>query len=136
MAGSRARRTHKAPVHYGFEDMVAYALSIEEDEPSSFKKAMQDNNSKEWKVVMDEEMESLKNNQTWELVRFPKGKWVIGCKYMQRKKELQDPMVSDIRLDWWLRDLLKRTVWTIMRCFLYTITKIAIKFQQSSSIII
>jgi hypothetical protein len=29
---------------------------------------------------------------------------------MQRKKELQDPMVSDIRLDWWLRDLLKRTV--------------------------
>jgi hypothetical protein len=56
--------------------------------------------------------------------------------YMQRKNELQDPMVSDIRLDWWLRDLLKRKVWTIMKYFLYKIMKIAINFQQLSSIIV
>jgi hypothetical protein len=52
--------------------MVAYALNIEEDEPSSFNKAMQDKNCMEWKVAMDEEMEFLKKNETWELVKLPK----------------------------------------------------------------
>jgi hypothetical protein len=54
--------------------MVAYALSIEEDEPS-FKKAMQDNNSEEWKAAMDEEMEYLKRTKLGNLLaRLPKGK--------------------------------------------------------------
>jgi transposase InsO family protein len=87
LARGRARRTQKAPVRYGFEDMVAYALNIEEDEPSSFNKAMQDKICLEWKVAMDEEMESLKKNETWELVKLPKGKRAIGCKWVYAKKE-------------------------------------------------
>ena len=87
LAGSKARRTHKALVRYRFEDMVAYALNIEEDEPSSFNKAMQDDNCKEWKAAMDEEMESFKKNQTCELVKLPKRKRAIGCKWVYAKKE-------------------------------------------------
>jgi hypothetical protein len=87
LACGRARRMQKALVCYEFEDMVAYALNIEEDEPSSFSKAMQDKNCKEWKVGMEEEMESIKKNQTWELVRLPKGKRAIGCKWVYAKKE-------------------------------------------------
>ena len=33
-----------------------------------------------------EEMESLKKNDTWHLVQFPKGKRVIGCKWVYKKK--------------------------------------------------
>ena len=32
-------------------------------------------------------MESLKKNKTWELLELPKGKKLIGCKWVFRKKE-------------------------------------------------
>ena len=36
---------------------------------------------------MVEELELLKKNNTWELVQLPKGKRVVGCKWVYRKKE-------------------------------------------------
>lgn len=35
---------------------------------------------------MVEEMESLKNNETWNLVQVPQGKRAIGCKWVHKKK--------------------------------------------------
>ena len=35
----------------------------------------------EWTVAMTEEMESLHKNQTWELVKPPRGQKIIGCKW-------------------------------------------------------
>ena len=37
--------------------------------------------------AMEEEMQSLHKNQTWELVELPKGKRGIGCKCVYKKKE-------------------------------------------------
>jgi hypothetical protein len=34
-----------------------------------------------------EEIESLHKNQTWDLVKLPKRKWVIRCKCVFKKKE-------------------------------------------------
>ena len=36
---------------------------------------------------MTEEMESLHKNQTWELVKLPRGQKIIGCKWVFKKKE-------------------------------------------------
>ena len=36
---------------------------------------------------MEEEMQSLHKNLTWELVELPKGKRAIGCKLVYKKKE-------------------------------------------------
>ena len=36
---------------------------------------------------MQEEMESLHKNQTWYLVKLPKGKKVVRCKWVFKKKE-------------------------------------------------
>ena len=36
---------------------------------------------------MMEEMESLHRNETWVLVKRPKGIRIVGCKWVYRKKE-------------------------------------------------
>ncbi|CAM8887274.1 unnamed protein product [Rhodiola kirilowii] len=36
---------------------------------------------------MDEEMESLIKNETWELVNRPKGQKLVGCKWIFKRKE-------------------------------------------------
>ena len=58
-----------------FVDMVAYALPIvDNDVPSTYKEAISRLKSVQWKLAMDEEMQSLHKNRTWELVTLPKEK--------------------------------------------------------------
>ena len=75
---------------YDFEDMVAYALQVAEEveslEPSSYRDAITCAESGQWIAAMGEEMESLHKNQTWELVKLPKGRKVVGCKWIFKKK--------------------------------------------------
>jgi hypothetical protein len=71
-----------------FIDMVAYALPMFEDDiPSTYKEVVRTSESNEWKKAMDDEMQSLHKNQTWDLVQLPKGKKEIGCKWVYTKKE-------------------------------------------------
>ena len=60
-----------------YADMVAYALSVAESieipEPSTYNEAISSDEAAEWIVAMTEEMESLHKNQTWELVKPPRG---------------------------------------------------------------
>ena len=53
----------------------------------SYKDATNSTDNDKWLVAMSEEMESLHKNRTWELVKLPKGKKVIGCKWVYQKKE-------------------------------------------------
>jgi len=43
-------------------------------EPECYEEAMQVESRKKWEVAMEEEMDSLMHNQTWDLVRLPVGK--------------------------------------------------------------
>ena len=40
-----------------------------------------------WVVAVQEEVESLHKNETWDLVKFPVGKRVISCKWIFKKTE-------------------------------------------------
>ncbi|KAG8499730.1 hypothetical protein CXB51_006318 [Gossypium anomalum] len=80
----RPRREIRIPAR--FDDMVAYALLIADDDvPSTYTEARSNPDDVKWKQAMNEEMQSLHKNRTWELVTLPKGKKAIGCKWKLQK---------------------------------------------------
>nr|KYP62383.1 Retrovirus-related Pol polyprotein from transposon TNT 1-94 [Cajanus cajan] len=88
----KPKRVIKPPERYGFEDMATYALhaaeEIDSDEPTTYKEAISHPEAEKWILAMREEMESLYKNQTWKLVELPKGRHVVGCKWIYKKKSI------------------------------------------------
>ena len=87
LVSGRRRRITRAPIRYGFEEMVNYALVIGTDDPSNFREVIHSQEKEGCVGVMAEEMESLHKNMTWELVPLPAGKRAIGCKWVFKKKQ-------------------------------------------------
>ncbi|KAH9726184.1 hypothetical protein KPL70_008163 [Citrus sinensis] len=88
IATRRPRREIKKPGWLTKDMVVAYALPvIDDDIPNTFGEALRSNESDQWKQAMEEEMKSLHQNQTWELVKLPKGKRAIGNKWVYTKKQ-------------------------------------------------
>ena len=48
-----------------------YLLMTNSGEPECYEEAMQVETRKKWEQGMDEEMDSLVRNQTWDLVKLP-----------------------------------------------------------------
>ncbi|GKV31786.1 hypothetical protein SLEP1_g40452 [Rubroshorea leprosula] len=53
--------------------VCAYLVLSEEHEPTSFKEVCESVNFDQWRGAMEEEMESLHKNKTWDLVQLPEG---------------------------------------------------------------
>ncbi|KAG8490651.1 hypothetical protein CXB51_013913 [Gossypium anomalum] len=92
IAKNRTRREIKPPKKYAKANLVDYALNVAEDidanqEPSNYSEAVSCKDSEKWMFAMQEEMESLHKNRTWDLVKLPKGKKVVRCKWVFKKKE-------------------------------------------------
>jgi histone deacetylase 1/2 len=60
-------------------------------EPSSIAKAL---NDERWVSAMNNEHTSLLKNRTWHLVPPPKGKNIIGCKWVYKVKKKADGLVD------------------------------------------
>ncbi|KAG8498690.1 hypothetical protein CXB51_005073 [Gossypium anomalum] len=78
IAKNRTKREIKPPKKYAEADLVAYALNVAEDidanqEPSNYSEAISCEDSEKWMFAMQEEMESLHKNKTWDLVKLLKG---------------------------------------------------------------
>ena len=82
---------------------------IDSGEPECYEEAMQVETRKNWEKCMDEEMDSLVRNQTWDLVQLPAEKRALQNKWVYRLKE-EDGARSDTRLDLLQRCLHKRKV--------------------------
>ena len=61
------------------------------DDPQVFEESQ---GKPEWDAIMKEEYDSLMKNQTWELTYLPKGKNLIGCKWVYRTKFTSDGKVE------------------------------------------
>ena len=56
-------------------------------DPKSYYHARKD---PRWQVAMDEEMNSLQKNTTWELVSLPSGRKLVQCKWVFQNKVVVD----------------------------------------------
>ena len=69
----------------------AYMVNVIQEHPTCFKDAV---GRSKWDDAMNQEMNALDNNGTWELVPLPHGKKPIGCKWVYKVKRNADGSVS------------------------------------------
>ncbi|GJY19225.1 hypothetical protein Tco_0390716 [Tanacetum coccineum] len=82
--------------YYGFhieEDTISDSTLSELDEPSNNKEAMASLEAAKWKEAMKSEIQSMYDNQVWNLVDTTPGLMTVGCKWMFKKKTNMDGKV-------------------------------------------
>jgi hypothetical protein len=62
-------------------------LLLDSDEPTTYVEAMMDPDSKKWQSAMRSEIDSMGDNQVWNLVDPPDGFKAIECKWIYKKKK-------------------------------------------------
>ena len=66
-------------------------------EPTSYKEAISDGESEKWLETMKAEMQSMYDNQVWDLVDLPNGSKPVGCKWVFKKKTDVDGKVQTFK---------------------------------------
>ncbi|KAJ0869659.1 putative RNA-directed DNA polymerase [Helianthus annuus] len=92
IARDRPRRQPVKPVRFRTqEDISAYVFSVAEHdsihEPITYHEAITSVEKDKWQRAMNEEMESLYKNETWQLVDKPKDQKLVSCKWIYKVKE-------------------------------------------------
>ena len=69
-------------------DMYGELVNLSQDnpEPSSVGEAMASSDKSKWRKAMKKEMESLYENEVWDLVDPPKGRKIVGSKWVFKEK--------------------------------------------------
>ena len=70
------------------DEVISYALITVNEDLETFKEAMESPDNESWMQGMMEEMESLKRNDTWQLVDLPRDAQAISSKWVFTKKSL------------------------------------------------
>ena len=81
----RSTRLSRPPER--FSPSLYYLLMIDYVQPECYEEEMQVENINKWERGMNEDMDSLVRNQTWDLVHLPTIKSVLQNKWFYRLKE-------------------------------------------------
>ena len=88
----------RLPSRYRHEGEVQFLVSVtNQDDPLTYRDAMDDSDKDKWKDVMNQEMESMYFNSVWELVDPPEDVRPIGCKWIFKRKRGIDGKVETFK---------------------------------------
>ncbi|KAL6321073.1 hypothetical protein AAG906_012065 [Vitis piasezkii] len=74
------------------QNFQAFITSLEDDRiPSNIQEALQ---QPEWKTAVQEEIQALEKNGTWEISELPEGKRPVGCKWIFTVKHNPDGSIN------------------------------------------
>ncbi|KAE8727661.1 hypothetical protein F3Y22_tig00005406pilonHSYRG00056 [Hibiscus syriacus] len=93
----RVRRRPNWHSDYVIEGNVAYCLLTEDSEPSTYQEAINSSDASLWMMAMQEEIEALHKNNTWDIVPLPQGRKPIGNKWVFKIKRNGDDQVERYR---------------------------------------
>ena len=84
---------------------IVFALAMLDgairDESCTYCDIVDNKESKQWLTTMNEEIEFLQNNQTWELVQLLEGtKWLVANRSSKGKRESLALNLQSSRQDW------------------------------------
>ncbi|KAL6327640.1 hypothetical protein AAG906_022203 [Vitis piasezkii] len=83
----RSGREIRLPIRYRENGEAQVAVTDgSDDDPLTFKMAMDDVDREKWQEAMKLEIESMYSNSVWELVDLPEGIKPIGCKWIYKRK--------------------------------------------------
>ncbi|UYV60351.1 hypothetical protein LAZ67_1000907 [Cordylochernes scorpioides] len=66
------------------QELFSYACYVHDKEPLNYEDAIVGQNSKKWKLAMDDEFNSLMKNQTWTYVTLPSDRKAIACRLIAK----------------------------------------------------
>jgi hypothetical protein len=59
-------------------------------EPMTYQEAMKGMDAASWRVAMESEIDSIRTNGTWDLVKLPRNRKALPCKWVYRLKQVPD----------------------------------------------
>lgn len=74
--------------------LEGYAFINECFEPRGYREAMESVDARKWKAAMDEEIDALHLNKTWDLVFLPDNRKVIDNKWVFKAKLSKDAKIN------------------------------------------
>jgi hypothetical protein len=94
---SQPRRSIREPIprrRFEIEGKAFMIAPQDDEEPKTFSHALSGPKASEWIKAMEEEMESMKINQVWDLVDLPSGRRSIGNKWVLKIKRKADGSIE------------------------------------------
>ena len=82
---SRVRKSAIPSDYVVYLQEIDYMSGLNQD-PISFSEAMSRTDSEKWSDAMKDELNSMANNQVWDLVELPEGFRAVGCKWVYKTK--------------------------------------------------
>ena len=91
----RSGRIRTEPERYGYNinSYISYdecCFLVDTDEPETYQQVVADSESDHWRNAMNTEMQSMRDNQVWDLVDLPPNGKTVGCKWVFKKKTDMD----------------------------------------------
>ncbi|KAL4556874.1 hypothetical protein LXL04_035040 [Taraxacum kok-saghyz] len=99
----RTPRVRNLPQFYGFhitaggDTLIGDKTLINLHEPSNYKESMAGPEAAQWQEAMNSEIQSMKNNQVWNLVKPTHGLKTVGCRWIFKNKIDMDENVHTFK---------------------------------------